>query len=108
MAQSEPFHVIGDSDTILGFQFAGVRGTPVKTAEEARKAFHSVLERRSVQILVVTETVAQNLSGELTEHRAQAEPPYVVEIPDIWDTEVKRQSLESMIQEAVGIRIVKE
>lgn len=99
------YHVLGDTDTILGFGFAGVPGTAVGSADEARAAFAGLIADQGLKVLVVTCPVAEMIDHELTEHRLSSQPPYVVEIPDIWGTDVNRRTLIEMIQEAVGIKI---
>ncbi|MBT4816196.1 MAG: ATPase V, partial [Lentisphaerae bacterium] len=37
------FHIIGDEDTVVGFRFAGVTGSAVENADEAREAFQRVV-----------------------------------------------------------------
>ncbi|MDT8391788.1 MAG: V-type ATP synthase subunit F [Lentisphaeria bacterium] len=99
------YHILGDTDTILGFGFAGVSGTAVDSADEARAAFAGLIADKALKILVVTCPVAAMIDSELTDHRLSSRPPYVVEIPDIWGTKVNRRTLIEMIQEAVGIKI---
>lgn len=99
------FHFIGDRDTALGFQFAGVAGTPVSTPEEAAAALKAALADRMLRILVVTQVVAEQLDDAITAHRLSGQPPFIVEVADVWDTPVERKSMQDMIQEAVGIRI---
>jgi hypothetical protein len=48
------------------------------------------------------------LEDELVEHRAEATPPYLVEVADVWGTQVERKTLEEMIQEAVGVRLSRD
>ena len=102
------FHIIGDQDTILGFAFAGVAGTVADSAASAQAAVAALTGDAQTQVLIVTERVAVMVDEQLTAHRLTAQPPFVVEIPDIWGGEVERKGLEAMIQEAVGIRIVKD
>ena len=99
------YHVLGDADTILGFGFAGVPGTVVDTGPEAKKAFAELISNKVLKVLVVTYPVAQFIDDDLTAHRLTSQAPYVVEIPDIWGTNVDRRTLVQMIQEAVGIKI---
>ena len=100
------FHIIGDQDTVLGYRFAGVTGSVVGNADEARTAFAAAVADRSNQILVLTEQAEELLGAEVTKHRLAAEPPFLVVVGDIAGTRVARRSLEQTIQEAVGIRIV--
>ena len=102
------YHVIGDEDTVLGYRFAGVGATVAEDEDAARAAFHDVLASGSCRILMLTRPVAAMLERELTEHRLTAQPPFVVEVGDIWNTPVPHKSLEQLIYEAVGIRIVRE
>lgn len=102
------FHIIGDRDTILGYRFAGATGTAAETREEALTALQTALANPALQILMVTEKVGQLLEAEIVSHRVSAKPPYIVAVGDIWDTKVSRRSLEDLIHEAVGIKIVKE
>lgn len=99
------YHVLGDTDTILGFGFAGVPGTAVESADDARTAFAELIADKVLKVLVVTCPVAAMIDRELMDHRLSSQPPYVVEIPDIWGTAARRRTLIEMIQEAVGIKI---
>lgn len=99
------YHILGDTDTILGFGFAGVSGTAVDSMERAREEFLRLTADRTLQVLVLTYPVSAMIERELTEHRLSSKPPYVVEIPDIWDTPIERPTLVELIQEAVGVKI---
>jgi len=101
------FHIIGDPDTVLGFRFAGVTGAAVSTEAAARSVLQETLSAQACKILLLTEPVAAWLEKEITEHRLAAAAPFVVVLADIWGTSVSRRSLEELIQEAVGIKIVK-
>ncbi|MBT3376766.1 MAG: hypothetical protein HN742_14910 [Lentisphaerae bacterium] len=100
------FHIIGDEDTVVGFRFAGVTGSAVENADEAREAFQRVVGEGACSILVLTEQVESFLEREATEHRLAASSPYLVVVKDIWGTRTQRKSLESLVHEAVGIKII--
>jgi vacuolar-type H+-ATPase subunit F/Vma7 len=102
------FHVIADQDTVLGFRFAGVVGRSVDTAEAAREAFAEVGKDSSCQILLLSEQVEEWLEREVIAHRLAAAPPYIVMIESVWGPHGHRKTLEEMIYEAVGIRIVSD
>ena len=93
---------------MLGFAFAGIPGSTAETPEEAHRNFAAVTNRSDLRVVIVTEQVAEWIDADLTDHRLSTRPPFVVEIPDIWNTPVERRSLETLIQEAVGIRITKK
>ena len=100
------YHIIGDADTVLGFRFAGVTGDVVETVEEAREAFARAIEPHELGVLLITRPVEDMLESEVTAHRLECLPPYLAVIPDIWGNGQKRRSLQEMISEAVGIKIV--
>ena len=79
------YHIIGDQDTVLGYRFAGVSGTVANTPEQAREAFAEATRETKDGVLLITEAVE-----------------------DIWGKRGKRRSLQDLIFEAVGIRIVEE
>ncbi|MGI5922348.1 MAG: ATP synthase subunit F [Lentisphaerae bacterium] len=102
------FHIIGDADTVLGYRFAGVNGDVVETTEEARAAFKAAIANRSKGVLLITEAVEDMLTEEVTAHRLSSKPPYLAVMQDIWGPRGKRRSLQDLIYEAVGIRIVQD
>ena len=104
----DAFHIIGDQDTIIGFRFAGVTGTAVESEAAAREAFRETVAGGQYRILLITDRVAEWVEEDLTQHRLTSTPPYIVEVADIWGTPVRRKGLEQLIQEAVGIKIVRE
>lgn len=102
------YHIIGDQDTVLGYRFAGVTGDAVDTEEDAREAFTKAVAGRKPGVLLLTEAVADMLEEEVTAHRLAAAPPYLAVVQDIWGPRGKRRSLQELIDEAVGIRIVRD
>jgi len=102
------FHIIGDQDTVLGFRFAGVPGTVVATPEEASQALRQAVSAGRCQILVLTERVERMVRTEATAHRLEATPPYLVVIEDMAGPDVDRRTLQQLIGEAVGVRMVRD
>jgi vacuolar-type H+-ATPase subunit F/Vma7 len=102
------FHIIGDADTVLGYRFAGVSGDVVETAEDARAAFKAALSNHRKGVLLITEAVEDMLDEEVTAHRLSSKTPYLAVMQDIWGPLGKRRSLQELIYEAVGIRIVQD
>ncbi len=102
------YHIIGDSDTVLGYRFAGVSGEAVSNLAEARAAFERATADSNNGILIITEAVEDWLKDEVTAYRLKATPPYLTVVEDIWGKRGKRRSLQELIFAAVGIRIVEE
>ena len=103
-----PYRFIGDKDTALGFRFAGVPGDVVDTPEEALNAFQAALKEQGLVILVMTEQVAQWLNPQVVAHKLTAAQPYIATVEDVWGKRGKTQSLEQLIFEAVGVKILEQ
>jgi len=103
-----PFHIIGDPDTIIGYRLAGVTGSAVESVDEALAAFEHAIEHGAHDVLMLTEPVEQMIPDSVTEHRLRCVPPYIVVVRDVYATQVRRNTLEQLVREAVGIRIVKD
>lgn len=102
------YQVIADKDTALGFRFAGVPGAEVSTREEALAAFKSALADKELVVLIITEQVAELLDAEITAHKLKAAKPFIATVEDIWGKRGKRRTLEQLIYEAVGVKIVEQ
>lgn len=102
------FHIIGDQDTVLGFRFAGVTGTVVSSLEDASQAFRQAVTGERCRILLLTERVERMIRAEATAHRLAAVPPYLVVIEDMAGPDAERRTLQELIAEAVGVRMVRD
>ncbi len=103
-----PYRIIADKDTCLGFRFAGVSTSVVTAREDALAAFNSALQEKGLVILILTEQVAELLNDEVTAHKLKAAAPYIATIEDIWGKRGKSRSLEQLIFEAVGVKILEQ
>jgi V/A-type H+-transporting ATPase subunit F len=99
------YFVIGDEDTVLGFKYAGVEGTVVKNADEARDAFAKAVKSAGVGIIIINDAIAESIRRDVNKVRFEAKEPIVVEIPGPTGPAMERMSLTMMIQQAVGIRL---
>ncbi len=99
------FHVIGSEEVVLGFRFAGVPGSIVQTAEEAREAFRAVTAAGTTLVLVLTEQAAALIPDEVTGWQLGGRYPLLVEIPGLEGHRPGRRSLIDSIREAVGIHV---
>ena len=99
------YHIIGDQDTVLGYRFADVSGDAVEDAAQAKTAFEKAVEDPSITVLLLTEAVEEMIPEIVTRHRMAAKPPYVTVVQDVWGPRSGRKTLQTLINEAVGIRI---
>lgn len=97
--------VIGDRDSVLGFNALGVKvRTPLPEAEEVRRAIREAINEE-VAILFITERLAQEVP-EMIKNLSQKPLPSVVVIPDASGSKgMGLKKLNEIIVKAVGSNI---
>lgn len=99
------FLAIGDEDTCLGFRLAGVEAVAVTTAEAAAAALKKARQRADLQIVILSERVAESIRPLVSEIRTEARRPLLVEVPDARGPMEGRKALLQVIGEAVGLKV---
>jgi V/A-type H+-transporting ATPase subunit F len=109
------FHVLGSSEIVLGFAYAGVAGTAVETREEALAAFLlltgqdrgpvGTLPAPGCRVLILTEDVAGLIEEEVIAWQLSGEYPLLVEVPPLSGKVEGRRSLMDAIRDAIGVRV---
>lgn len=97
-------HVIGHPEAVQGFALVGILGEPATNAEEANSALDHAMEINEVGIILVTDDVAAMIEERINELKYQSEIPLVVEIPGPNSTANQQESLNKMIEHAIGIK----
>lgn len=98
------YYVIGDEDTVLGFALAGVEGTEVSSAEEARGAFEKALSG-DAGIVIMTEDTADLIRNRIDEYVLTAQFPLILEIPGPQGRKPDRPTLRELVNEAIGMNL---
>ena len=93
-------YAIADEDTVLSLKLVGVDGQVVHTSAEAHEALQRILDRESIEIVLIDQTLAANFQQELGRLRMERIRPLLVEIPGESGFET---SLSQLVQHAVGI-----
>ena len=99
------YSIIGDEDTVLGFELVGLSGKVVQTAEEARRAFESMLEDKEIGIIIITEPIADMIRPIVEKYLFTLSFPLIVEIPDRRGRPADRPGIREMVNAAIGIKL---
>ena len=96
--------VIGDRDSVLGFQVLGLEVCPAENAEEARQALHR-MAKENFAILYLTEQLAAQLQPEIARYQ-DASPGHHSDpgqggLPGHWMANIK-----TAVERAVGADIL--
>ncbi len=76
------YFVIGDEDTVLGFQLAGVEGKEARTPAEAEREFDAAIENSEYGIIIITERVAELIRIRVDRNVFTETFPLILELPD--------------------------
>jgi V/A-type H+-transporting ATPase subunit F len=96
--------VIGHPEAVQGFALVGIQGEVAATAEEANAAMDRVLAMDDIGIVLVTEDAAGLIQSRINDLKFQSEIPLVVEIPGPNPVSEKQDSLNEIIERAIGIK----
>lgn len=99
------YFVIGDEDTVLGFELVGIPGARASSPEEAHAAFEKALSLSSTGIIVITNTVADMIRSLVDRYLFTAAFPLIVEIPGTDSTGKEQRDLRSLVNQAIGIKL---
>jgi V/A-type H+-transporting ATPase subunit F len=99
------FYVIGDKDTLLGFQLIGLEGEEVRTAEEAKDALERAFQMEGLGIVIITERVASTIRSLVEQYIYKTTFPLIIEIPDRKGPVEGRKSIRELIRAAVGVHL---
>ncbi|MBD3182277.1 hypothetical protein GF312_08295 [Candidatus Poribacteria bacterium] len=99
------FYIIGDKTTVLGYNLIGIRGTIVKTENEAADALRNISQDPDVGIVLITQQIASMIQAEVENARLKMATPIVLEIPDRHGSLEDRESALSLVQRLIGIKV---
>lgn len=100
METSIDIAIIGDEDTVLGFQLAGVKHVAIFTEESVKE---SLDELGKAKILILTEAVATYVREEDLLRRVQS---VIIEIPDKrGGTGGALKNISRLLEEAIGVKL---
>ena len=99
------YFIIGDDDSVLGFELAGVAGISVETQEDADSAFSKALEDKNNGIIIITEEAADLIRERVDKFLFSASFPLIVEIPGSRGSREDRKDLRTLVNEAIGIKL---
>jgi V/A-type H+-transporting ATPase subunit F len=97
--------VIGSEDAVWGFALAGVRGKVVKSGEELNQTLDTVLADNTVDIVLVTEDVADWARQRVDTLKIRSTRPLVIEIPGPAGPDPDQPTLSEIIRRTIGVKI---
>ncbi len=98
-------YVIGHPEAVQGFALVGIQGEIASTAEQANAALDRALAVADVGIILVTDDAAAMIESRIEQLKFHSEIPLVIEIPGPNSDASQQNSLNEVIERAIGIKI---
>lgn len=99
------YSIIGDEDSVLGFGMVGVSGKVADNADDALRAFQTMIEDKETSIIIITERVADMIRPIVDKYLFTVSFPLIVEIPDRKGRQPGRPGIKQMVNTAIGIKL---
>ncbi len=97
--------VMGDQDSVLGFQALGLEVCPVSNPEEARQALHH-MAKENYAIIYMTEQLAAQLPGEIARYQDALTPAIILIPGKEGSLGIGMANVKSAVERAVGADIL--
>lgn len=99
-------YLISDNvDTQIGMRLAGVDGCVAHTSEEVQNEIKKALTDKELGILMLTEKAGAMVQEYLRELKLTLHMPLIIEIPDRHGSRDIAHSINSMVQESIGLKL---
>ncbi|MGB9812846.1 MAG: V-type ATP synthase subunit F [Thermovenabulum sp.] len=99
------FVISDSSDTITGFRLAGIEGKYIEESQEVLKEIDKLKNDEDIGIILITESLAQNIKNELSAMKLSKDFPIILEVPDRHGSIRPKDFLTRYIKEAIGVKI---
>ncbi len=97
--------VIGDADSVLGFQALGLDVCPVEDLDQARQAIHR-MAKENYAILYLTEQLAAKLPAELERYQDTLTPAIILIPGKEGSLGIGMDNVKKSVERAVGTDIL--
>lgn len=97
--------VIGDADSVLGFQALGLDVCPVEDLDQARQAIHR-MAKENYAILYLTEQLAVKLPAELERYQDALTPAIILIPGKEGSLGIGMDNVKKFVERAVGADIL--
>ena len=97
--------VMGDRDSVLGFQALGMDVFPMEDRQQARQTLHR-LAKEDYAIIYMTEQLAQELTGEIDQYKDELTPAVILIPGRQGSLGIGADALQQAVERAVGANIL--
>lgn len=100
------FFLISDNiDTQMGMRIAGIEGVVAHTEEEVTAALDKAFADENIAVVLMTEKLVSLCHDRVYEMKLNSSRPLIVEIPDRHGTSHVSESINSYVEETLGVKL---
>jgi len=96
--------IVGDSFTVDTFRLIGIQGVAVENEEEAKSQIEKYLSTDDVGIILVSQTLADQLGDTFERYMTRRSLPLILSLPDRITPGKGAENLATLIESSIGIR----
>ena len=96
--------IVGDSFTVDTFRLIGIQGVVVENEEEAKAHIEKYLSTDDVGIILVSQTLADQLGDAFERYMTRRSLPLILSLPDRITPGKGAENLATLIESSIGIR----
>ena len=97
--------VMGDRDSVLGFQALGMDVYPTQDRQQARQTLHR-LAQEDYAIIYMTEQLAQEITGDIDRYKDELTPAVILIPGRQGSLGIGADALQQAVERAVGANIL--
>lgn len=97
--------VVGDRDSVLGFQALGLSVFPAETADQARRTIHT-LAKEDYAVLYLTEQLGAQLEDLIDQYKSQVTPAIILIPGKEGSLGIGMKNITCVVERAVGADIL--
>lgn len=99
-------YIISDNaDALIGFRLAGVEGKVAHDRQKAEEELRKVCQDSNIGIILITESLVEELKQEINKIRLDPKMPIVTAIPDRHGFRRGKDYITRNIKESIGLKI---
>ncbi len=98
------FLISDKKDTLLGLKLSGIDGVLACTKEEIEKEFEIVINKSDIGIIILTESILEQIKDKVLEFKLSSDLPLITTIPGI-DGLKDKNFIMRYVKESIGIKI---
>ncbi len=97
--------VLGDRDSVLGFQALGLSAFPVQGPEEARTILHRIA-KENYAVVYLTETLAVEMEQDIARYKDALTPAIILIPGKEGSLGIGMRNIKAAVERAVGVDIL--